>query len=52
MILEELFERAIVMTKLVWRKRGDDLSRHEVQRMVATGSDARPETKVEATDAD
>lgn len=48
MILDELFERAIVMTKLVWRKHGDDLSRHEVQRMVATGSDAR-EAKVEET---
>ena len=51
MNLDQLFERAIVMTKLVWRKRGNDLSRHEVQRMVATGSDARPEAKVEETNA-
>jgi hypothetical protein len=36
MILDELFEHAVLVTKMVWRKRGDKISRHEVKRMVAT----------------
>jgi hypothetical protein len=50
MILDELFERAIVLTKLVWRKHGDEISRHQVQRMVAI--DVQPHAYSKAEDAD
>ncbi len=49
MILDELFERAVSMAKTVWQKRGDEISRHEVKRMVAT--DVKPVKKDETTDA-
>jgi hypothetical protein len=48
MILDELFERAVLLTKTVWRKQGDEISRQEIKRMVAT---AQPRTYVEVGDA-
>ena len=46
--LDELFERAVSMTKTVWRKRGDDISRQDVKRMVAT--DVKPRTQIAVKD--
>ena len=43
MVVDELIERAVMVTKTVWRKRGDKISRHEVKRMVAT--EAQPHTE-------
>ena len=36
MSLDELLERAVVVTKQVWCKRGDEITRHEIKRIVAT----------------
>jgi hypothetical protein len=44
MIVDELFERAVVLTKLVWRKHGDEISRKEVRRMVAMNAQPRAYT--------
>jgi hypothetical protein len=48
MCLDELLERAVSMSKTVWRKRGDQISREEVKRMVAT--DVKPRTQLVVTD--
>jgi len=48
--LDELLERAVSVTKTIWRKRGSDISRHEVKRMVAT--DVQPRTHIKAEDED
>lgn len=48
MCLEELFERAVSMSKTVWRKRGDQISRADVKRMVAT--DVKPRTQLVVKD--
>lgn len=48
MVLEEIFEHGISMAKTVWKKRGDELSRHEVSRMVAT--DVHPRSRIEVKD--
>lgn len=39
--MEELFERVVQLSKTVWRKRGDEISRQEVTRMVAAAAQPR-----------
>ena len=51
MVLAELLERAVSVTKTVWRKKGDDISRREVKRMVATDIKPRSSINVEADHA-
>lgn len=48
MVLEEIFEHGILIKKTVWQKRGDDISRHEVSRMIAT--DIHPRSRIQVTD--
>jgi hypothetical protein len=48
MCLDELFERAVSMSKTVWQKRGEKISRAEVKRMVAT--DVKPRTQLVVKD--
>lgn len=48
MALDELFERAVSMSKTVWQKRGDQIARREVKRMVAT--DVKPRTQLAVKD--
>lgn len=50
MVIAELLERAVSVTKTVWRRKGDDISRHEVKRMVATDVKPRTAIKIEAND--
>jgi len=38
MVLDELLERAVEITKQVWQKRGDKITRREVKRMVAVAA--------------
>ena len=42
MVLDELLERAVMVSKVVWRKQGDEISQHDVKRIVAT---TRPATE-------
>lgn len=49
MVAEEIFETGVSMSKTVWKKRGNDISRQEVKRMIATG--AQPPKGKDATDA-
>ena len=51
MVLAELLERAVSVTKTVWRKKGDDISRQEVKRTVATDVKPRTVLKLEKDDA-
>jgi hypothetical protein len=51
MVFAELYERAVSVTKTVWRRKGDDITRHEVKRMVATDVKPRTAIKTEADDA-
>lgn len=44
MILDELFENGVSIVKTVWRKRGDEVTRHEVKRMIAT--DVQPRSHI------
>jgi hypothetical protein len=48
MVAEEIFETGVSMTKTVWQKRGDNISRREVKRMIATG---QPLERVDGKDA-
>jgi hypothetical protein len=48
MVLEEIFESGVSMTKTVWHKRGDKVTRQEVNRMVAT--DIQPRSRIEIKD--
>jgi hypothetical protein len=50
--VDELLERAVSVSKTIWRKRGKDISRREVKRMVATDVQPRTTIKVEDDDAD
>jgi hypothetical protein len=49
MVLEEIFESGLSMTKTVWRKRGDKITRQEIKRMVAT--DVQPRSYITIKDA-
>ena len=51
MVLAELLERAVSVTKTVWRKKGDDVTRREVKRMVATDIKPRASINVETAHA-
>ena len=51
MHIAELLERAVSVTKTVWCKKGDDISRREVKRMVATDVKPRTAIRVEVDDA-
>ena len=50
MVVEELFERTVSMTKTVWRKRGQKITRKEISRMVA--SDVTPRYKITQKETD
>lgn len=50
MILDELFERVVQISKTVWRKQGDEISRQQVSRMVA--SDIKPRSQFAIKDDD
>ena len=50
MVLDELLERAVSVVKTIWRKKGKEISRHEVKRMVATDATPRTSIKPENTD--
>jgi 1,2-phenylacetyl-CoA epoxidase PaaB subunit len=43
MTVDELVEHAVMMTKTIWRRRGETISRHVVKRLVA--SDVPPRTE-------
>lgn len=46
MILDEIFEHGISMEKTVWKKKGNDISRQKVSRMIATDVHPRSEIKI------
>lgn len=48
MILGELFEHGVSVTKTVWHKRGDKLDSQRVSQLVAT--DVHPRTYIEVED--
>jgi len=50
MSLDELLERAVSVSKIIWRRRGGDISRKEVKRLVAT--DVQPRTTIKLEDGD
>jgi hypothetical protein len=47
MVLEEIFENGVSMVKTVWQKRGDDVSRRELKRTIATNVQPRSFDKEE-----
>ena len=36
MTVDELMEHAVMMTKTIWRRRGEKISRHVVKRLVTS----------------
>lgn len=49
MVLGDLFEHSISVTKTIWRKRGSDVSQHAVSRLVATEIQPRTTIDIRAT---
>jgi hypothetical protein len=45
MVLWDLFEHSVSVTKTIWRKRGSDISQHAVSRLVAT--ELQPRTTID-----
>lgn len=53
MNLDEIFERAVSVAKTVWQKRGDEITRREVKRMIAAHGQPHTQLTVgDETDAD
>lgn len=48
MVLEELFENGVSMVKTVWKKRGNEVLRQDIKRIVAT--DIQPRSHIEIQD--
>jgi len=45
MVLDELLERAVMITKQIWQKQGNKITQREVKRMVAVDAPPKSEKK-------